>query len=47
MQGKNVELAQLKNGQIFVLSEYIAVEDQDFMGAVFCGGSNYNKNFIG
>ena len=47
MNGYDTEIIEMPTwGSYIVGSGYLQVEDQDFLAAVFCGGSNYNQQFF-
>lgn len=46
MIGVNPDIVELPTlGSYLIGAEYLRVEDQDFMTALFCGASNFDKNF--
>lgn len=46
MNGVNADILELPRlGSYLIASEYLRIEDQDLMSSLFCGGSNFDKQF--
>ena len=46
MNGGNADIVELPGlGSYLIASEYLRIEDQDLMSSLFCGGSNFDKQF--